>query len=248
MTDKKCAVLHCEKASAHKGMCRYHRTRWRMGKIGWADGVEPRPNSEFSICKDDECKDRADTAGYCYKHYAFYRRRGRGANRLRAPASLSIPDRLDWIGWTVTSSGCWEWSGPRNDAGYGTFRHQGRSLRAHRANWERWNGPIPEGLHLMHSCDNPPCVNPSHLSPGTRSENSRDSHVKNRAITHGKKKLSVDTVQKIRALWASGTMTKAEIDRKLGLKKDTTCRITTGRAFGWLTEEYLASLAANQDS
>ena len=76
---------------------------------------------------------------------------------------------------------CWEWKGARNQYGYGIIRHEGRVLRAHRWAWSLVNGPIPEGLVVMHSCDNRGCVNPDHLSVGTQADNLRDMWAKGRA-------------------------------------------------------------------
>lgn len=71
---------------------------------------------------------------------------------------------------------CWPWTGSRLPSGYGRFYPAWKvGLYAHRFSWELANGrDVPEGLHVMHACDNPRCVNPAHLSVGTHSDNMRD--------------------------------------------------------------------------
>lgn len=76
--------------------------------------------------------------------------------------------------WDVdSSSGCWVWSGAKNNVGYGRWRKKGHtSTLAHRVSYEVHVGPIPDGLVIDHLCKNTLCVNPSHLEPVTQHENS----------------------------------------------------------------------------
>lgn len=78
------------------------------------------------------------------------------------------------------TEGCWEWVGATTGGGYGSMFFQGRSHRAHRIAWMMVHGPIPEGLHVMHSCDNVKCVRLDHLSLGTMSDNILDAVSKGR--------------------------------------------------------------------
>lgn len=77
---------------------------------------------------------------------------------------------------------CWAWTGGRQGKGYGQFwLSHGQPLGAHRYAWMIANGrPIPPGNVVMHSCDNPPCVNPAHLRVGTVADNARDCAAKGR--------------------------------------------------------------------
>ncbi len=75
---------------------------------------------------------------------------------------------------------CWEWQGGRFSTGYGAVNSKGNNVGTHRLAWTFTNGPIPDGLVVMHSCDNPPCCNPAHLKIGTNQANTRDSTLKGR--------------------------------------------------------------------
>jgi len=75
---------------------------------------------------------------------------------------------------------CWEWGGQTNNCGYGIFKLGGRPLTASRCSYHIIHGSIPEGLHVLHICDNPKCVNPTHLFTGTHLDNMRDMMKKGR--------------------------------------------------------------------
>lgn len=78
--------------------------------------------------------------------------------------------------------GCWEWQGPLNNKGYGMMyvREFGRRSTSHRASYEFHFGPIPNGLWVLHKCDNPKCLRPSHLFLGTPKDNFHDMLEKGR--------------------------------------------------------------------
>lgn len=76
---------------------------------------------------------------------------------------------------------CWPWLGARHERGYGRFILGERNRRANRVAWEIANArPVPDGMLVCHSCDNPPCVNPAHLWIGTLADNARDMVAKGR--------------------------------------------------------------------
>jgi len=104
---------------------------------------------------------------------------------------------------------CWLWVGSKNQQGYGNIsigRVQGKSrcMLAPRLAWKIANGDIPEGLHVLHSCDNPPCVNPEHLWLGTQTDNNRDMRNKGRN-PRPYAKLTESQVRDIRALYWEST-------------------------------------------
>lgn len=75
---------------------------------------------------------------------------------------------------------CMEFRGARTTAGYGERRVDGEVRYAHRVAWEEAHGPIPDGLEVLHLCDNPPCINLDHLVLGTHAANMYDAASKGR--------------------------------------------------------------------
>ena len=119
--------------------------------------------------------------------------------------------------WTKVAIGdqrqCWEWKACRFRLGYGSFVIAGRNQSAHRVAWELTHGPIPPGIHVLHTCDNPGCVNPGHLKLGTHRDNMRDRQVRGRhsrasrnvGERHPMSRLKATQVQEIRRQYELGT-------------------------------------------
>jgi len=77
---------------------------------------------------------------------------------------------------------CWEWIGDKYPDGYGRFWYKGDNWRVNRVVWELYNGSIPEGMQVLHRCDNPLCVRLTHLFLGTYRDNIDDMVAKGRSI------------------------------------------------------------------
>lgn len=114
------------------------------------------------------------------------------------------------------SDGCWEWTAARltresGQSSYGIIGWNGRSHPAHRIAWMLTNGPIPEGMWVLHHCDNQGCVRPDHLYIGTHRDNTRDA-VRRHRMASGERawnaRLREVDVRAIRALAAADFATE----------------------------------------
>jgi hypothetical protein len=145
----------------------------------------------------------------------------------------------------VEHSGCWEYTRARDKGGYGKFMLNRRHERAHRASYILHIGPIPEGLWVLHKCDNPPCCNPNHLFLGTPLDNQQDRRNKGRHGLHGsvthphrwrsgeesaRAKVTWKQVKEIRAL--EGKVSCRRIAEQYGVS-DTLIRGIIGKQMWW---------------
>lgn len=144
------------------------------------------------------------------------------------------------INFTV---GCWVWTGARGRDGYGRVVVDGKVRGAHRLVWEHIHGPIPAGLFVCHSCDNPPCVRPEHLWLGTPKENSLDAKAKgrlgcgigevpgpHRQPWHGRKHDPIRDAAIVREVYRGRAM--SEVAREFGLTRERIRQIRNRAAQG----------------
>lgn len=124
-------------------------------------------------------------------------------------------------------NGCWIWTGALNQMGYGRFSiWKKEHWFAHRFAWTLLKGPAPEGLFLCHRCDNPVCVNPEHLFPGTSADNNADMRAKGR---QGAWKLSPEKVADIKQRYVGGTHGNAsELAAQYGITVATVYNVASG--------------------
>ena len=137
---------------------------------------------------------------------------------------------------------CWEWRGAKNRGGYGVVHAGGQPrkiLKTHRVSWELANGPIPEGMCVLHHCDTPNCVNPRHLFLGTIADNNQDMKNKGRGARGeqiSQAKLTEQGVHGVRRMLRRGVSPKVIAD-KSGVSTSTISLIKLGKRWGWLKED-----------
>jgi len=128
---------------------------------------------------------------------------------------------------------CWEWMEGKTWAGYGAVNTKQGQYKAHRLAWELSHGPIPDGIFVLHTCDNPACCNPHHLFLGTQTDNMADMNQKGRHGKTGHKpgeqkgernynaKLNQKSVNQIKKLLQIGSYTHEQIAKKFDVSRAT---------------------------
>lgn len=148
------------------------------------------------------------------------------------------PERF-WKMVAKTDS-CWFWTGKKlattRYGGFGVHVLSDRGLAwrpesAHRVSWEFHHGPIPPGLHVLHSCDVRHCVNPAHLRLGTHQENIEEATRKGR-MRSGSSVLTAETVQAIRDQFAVRKEPHARLAKRHGVKIGTIRALLSGKRWG----------------
>lgn len=185
------------------------------------------------LCGLDECSRPYKGRGLCEMHLGRLKRTG----TTDAPVRQTFAERF----WSKVDkdrpNGCWEWTAALNEHGYGVMRPEGRrtgpTVKAHRVS-VLLDGRDPEGLCVLHRCDNPPCVNPAHLFLGTRADNAADRDAKGRGnsgTVNGQARLTDAQVVEIRARVAAGELQRV-VAASFGVGRPTVSRIVNRK--GWV--------------
>ena len=175
-----------------------------------------------------------------------------GKPLVRADSLVNAMTNTPESFWSKVAKGdpsqCWEWTGRIETTGYAYISWQGRPRRAHRLAYELTNGRIPDGLVVMHRCDNKRCCNPAHLQLGTQADNIADKVSKHRQATgdahgstthpesvcrgenHGMSKMSEAVVISMLDMRKSGLSTK-QISIRLGVSKNCIMSVVMGRTW-----------------
>lgn len=157
------------------------------------------------ICIVEGCNKPHAARGWCQMHYTRWRKYGDPLEaRQLQRHGLTLMER--WESNVEKSSGCWLWTGYRDPNGYGRIRVNDIPELAHRLAWKLLRGDITSEQHVLHRCDNPPCVRPEHLFLGDQIINTADKMAKkrhrfgvSRGEAHGCARLTTDQVREIRA-------------------------------------------------
>lgn len=164
-----------------------------------------------------------------------------------------------YLAWVLSDSlrespsGCWEWQGADNGRGYGVIHLKNwewpqRAPAVHRIAYRLCVGPIPDGLCVLHRCDNPPCVRPDHLFLGTNEDNVADmvakgrqargeavranhDHLRGEAVVTAR--LTAETVMEVRRAELGGEP-QADIAARLGISTTQVSSIVRGESWSHL--------------
>lgn len=187
------------------------------------------------MCSIQDCDRATHCRGWCKRHYEIWRRHGNAEHPVRSfngagPKGEDLPSKLLRKSRLV-GNGCREWTGWRDDGGYGRIAVNRRMRPAHVVAWETANGrSVPPGMVIRHSCDNPPCVEPGHLILGSQAQNVADMFARGRCDRTGERnnsaKLTAESVQAIRAKHAVG-QSVSSLSREYGISESQVKNIVT---------------------
>lgn len=187
------------------------------------------------FCCVSGCDQKHYAHSFCKRHYAINRRYGDPTAyvRRRGPLEQRFWEKVDKRG----PEECWNWTAGKTKQGYGNIGTGGRGTpktMAHRLSYEIAFGPIPDGKYILHSCDNPSCVNPAHLRAGTPKENVHDAmergRLKNPPLLFGSKNFKAAlTDEQVKLIKMCGKEIKtSQLAKLFGVAHSTVARIRNG--------------------
>lgn len=194
----------------------------------------------MKTCTLPDCSRPHKGRGLCDLHIQRLRRTGTTASPVR-----TLAERF----WEkVAKAGpddCWLWTAALNEHGYGVMRPEGRrsgpTVKAHRVSAQLAGMDI-EGLFVRHACDNPPCVNPAHLEPGTPKDNADDMIARGRQALGSRRSnvLTERDVARIHELRAAG-MLQREIATEMSCSRPTVSLILAGKTWRHVAESLVGA-------
>ena len=133
---------------------------------------------------------------------------------------------------------CWEWQLGLNGQGYGCFMLDRQKYLTHRLSYSLFVNTIPQGLQVLHSCDNRKCCNPAHLRSGTNYDNVQDRQSRNRqakGVTHGRHKLTEEDINEIKQLHQSGNYTHQALSQIFNISRSHISNILNNKYWKHVT-------------
>lgn len=155
--------------------------------------------------------------------------------RRHDTTGMSVAEKVAY--YTDDSAGpdaCWPWTGSCQPSGYGQVYVNNSNCYGHVLSFEVHKGRIPTGMIVRHTCDNPPCVNPSHLVLGTKADNSRDMVRRGRSTRgerHPDAKLAANDVVAIRMRYAAGGIRQKDLAAEYGVTRSNIDAIVNYRSW-----------------
>ena len=223
MAKGNCSVDGCDRPHKGHGYCELHLRRVR--KYGEPGEMASRRPPLPPECTVSGCNNKPIAKGLCVKHYQ--RNQTHGSPTGGAPERSRAPIAERFWSWVDVGEPdqCWPSRGClRGASGHVNFQANGKGNYAHRVAWELTHGPVPDGLHVLHHCDNPPCCNPAHLFLGTHADNMADMAAKGRyrvipqpGERNPQAKLTEPEVVTIRRRYAAGGISQAALAREYGV-------------------------------
>jgi hypothetical protein len=195
-------------------------------------------------CSIENCENKYHAKGFCKKHYYKNKRLGDPLAGKTQTNSQSKAGTKEYISENseIDINDCWIWKRSKIKKGYGHPKFKGKSIYAHRLSYLTFVGEISNNLFVLHTCDNPACVNPKHLFLGTNQDNMNDKVNKNRQAKgedHGRSKLLKKEVNEIRILWSAELakrargkaiqLTQKELAKRFKVDRATISRIVNNR-------------------
>ena len=185
-------------------------------------------------CSVDNCNSKYYAKGFCSKHYQLFKRHN---NLEGIKPHASVEERFWRFVDKKANNECWNWTG-NICAGYGRISLGAKkdgAIGSHRFSWELHNKQsISDGMVVMHSCDNPKCVNPNHLSIGSHKDNTQDMIAKGRKVVvaplgneNGKAIINAEIVKAIR----ESNLSNAALGRQFNVSPNCIRGVRTGRTW-----------------
>lgn len=198
----------------------------------------------MKVCIVEGCGKKVHGRGLCMNHYAFYRRTGEIGERKIKSLEERLWAKVDKSHGLGPNGDCWEWRGYTHKNGYGYLGKdstKGSTISSNRAAYIVSKGDIPEGLWVLHKCDNRLCCNPDHLWLGTPKENTRDMIAKGRRrsadqVARGEDvSLAKLTADMVRAIRAEPPQTLSVLAEKYGVSKATIGKVIHRQTWAHIT-------------